>query len=232
MDSPWLANPEGMVRDHAEKLTNGNKDVGPDDNELWWIEKWGKDDDERKIIMEVIKSRIELDWPYNYKALLLLGKMPEGELSDLEEKLGKFADSPQTVTGAKHLKEVSKPLHEKAKAAKAKKEEEEMKKRQEAIMGMWGGLWANNGYTAPALQYGGYMGWPYPYAAPPGIAKAASMEWPGKPPEGWSPTSITALPQIYPFSRTGYYAIQPEPPKDAGKPPSPWSVYVGIGPKP
>ncbi|WWC92853.1 uncharacterized protein L201_007814 [Kwoniella dendrophila CBS 6074] len=231
--SPWISNPQGMVRDLAEAMTNGNRDLGPSDDELGWIEGWGKKEGERKIIMEVIKSRIELGWPYNYKALLLLGKMPESELGGLEEKLGKLADSAQSVVGFKSIKELAKPLWEKAKAELAKKEEEEMKKKQAAIQAMWGGLWANDSYQQPTLQqYGGFMGWPYPYAAPPGVARNAYGNWSGKPPEEWSQTPVTALPQVSPFSRTGYYAIQPEPPQSSGKPPSSVSVYVGIGPKP
>ncbi|OCF61822.1 hypothetical protein L486_01484 [Kwoniella mangroviensis CBS 10435] len=249
--SPWVNDTESMVRDYVEKETNGNRQTGPGDNELAHFERWAKNDDFKKVIMDVLKARLELDWPHNYKALTILGKMPEGELEGLVEKLGKLADSAQTVEGFKFIKELAKPLHEKAKAALAKKEEEEMKKKQADIQAMWGGLWANDGYITPTLQYGGYMGWPYPYNAPPGIARAAMAEWPGKPPDGWSPyvimrraapTSAGALypyiydpwPKtynIYPMSRTGYYATQPEQ-KDTPKPPSNWTVYVGIGPNP
>ncbi|WVW86877.1 hypothetical protein I302_108932 [Kwoniella bestiolae CBS 10118] len=229
--SIWVDDPDSGVRDYTERCTNAGRMVGPDDRELKWFEQWGKNVDTRKVIMDVLKGRLELDWPQNYKALIILGKMPEGELEGLEEKLGKLADSAQTVEGFKHIKELAKPLHEKAKAGLAKKEEEEMKKKQAAIQAMWGGLWANDGYTAPALQYGGWKGWPYPYDAPPGIARAAAAQWPGKPPDGWIPTAITALPQIHPFSRTAYYAIRPEAP-DTPKPPSNWTVYVGIGPNP
>ncbi|WWC73643.1 uncharacterized protein I206_107615 [Kwoniella pini CBS 10737] len=230
--SPWLMDAEAMVRDFTEKRTDGSRELQPSDDDLRWFAEWAKKDDERKIIMDILKSRLELSWPANYKALVVLSAMPEAELVGLEEKLGKLAESVPPIEGAKYIKEAAKPLHEKAKAAMAEKEAEEMAKKQAAIQAMWGGLWANDAYHAPALQYGGYMGWPYPYAMPPGVARAPAAEWPGKPPEGWTPVPITALPQIYPFSRTGYYAIQPEPPKDIPKPPDPWSVYVGVGPRP
>ncbi|WVF68510.1 hypothetical protein IAT40_003277 [Kwoniella sp. CBS 6097] len=229
--SPLITNPEGAIRDFAEAMTNGNRDIGPDDRELGWLEEWAKNEAYLKVIMEVIKARIELNWPYNYKALLILGKMPAGELVGLAEKLGKLNDAPATMEGAKHLKELAKPLNEKAKAEIAKKEEADAKAKQEAIQAMWGGLWANNSYTAPALQSAGWMGWPYPYSVPPGVARGAMGEWAGKPPDGWKPTPITALPQIYPFSRTGYYGLQPEPPKDAPKAPVPMEVYVNLGPQ-
>ncbi|WWC65902.1 uncharacterized protein I303_108524 [Kwoniella dejecticola CBS 10117] len=230
--SPWLTDYDALIRDYTERRTDGSREVGPGDDELGRLAEWAKQDDKRKIIMDILKGRLDLSWPANYKALTVLSVMPEAELVGLEEKLGKLADSAPPIEGAKYIKEAAKPLHEKAKAAIAAKDAEESAKKQAAIAAMWGGLWANDAYHAPALQYGGYMGWPYPYAMPPGVARGPAAEWPGKPPEGWSPVQITALPQIYPFSRTGYYALQPEPSKDIPKPTDAWSVYVGVGPKP
>ncbi|KAK8849723.1 hypothetical protein IAR55_005058 [Kwoniella newhampshirensis] len=230
--NPFIANPEGAIRDMAEHDTNGDSDLGPDDTHLNWYETWAKDEESRKIIMDVIKARLELQWPYNYKALLLLAKMPDSEIVNLHEKLGKLADSPDSVKGAKYLKELAKPLLEKAKAEIAKKEEEEGKKKQEAIMAMWGGLWANNNFAPSALQVGGYLGWPYPYTMPPGTV-AHLGGWNGKPPDGWNPTPITALPQVYPFSRTGYYGLQSDPRNtwpDVSSPPQGWWVHVGTCP--
>ncbi|WVR08006.1 hypothetical protein IAU60_005050 [Kwoniella sp. DSM 27419] len=227
--NPLISDPEGAIRDFVEALTNGNRDVGPDERELMWIEEWAKTESYRKVIIEVLKARIDLAWPYNYKTLQLLGKMPASTLADFADKLSKLADSAQTVTGFKHLKELAKPLHEKAKAEVAKKEEEEATKRQEAIMAMWGGLWTNAAHVPAAIQSAGWGGWPYPHTSPPGVQYLGS-QWAGKPPDDWKPTPITSLPQVYPFSRTGYYGLQPEPLKNLPPPTSLWTVHVGLRP--
>lgn len=52
------------------------------------------------------------------------------------------------VVGAKHIKKIAKPILERSAKEKKQKEDEGAKKKQEAITAMWGGLWANDGYTA------------------------------------------------------------------------------------
>ncbi len=149
---------------------------------LWTAEN----EPQRKVIMDVIKSRLDLGWPYNYKALDLLGVMPVTELTPLVEKLKSFTETPPANEGSADLKKISKPLYEKAMVEVRKAEEEEARKRQEAITAMWGGLWANQ--VGRPLAAERWEGWNYPWSEiPPGIGAQAHMQWTGSAPEGWYP---------------------------------------------
>ncbi|WVO17178.1 hypothetical protein L204_104870 [Cryptococcus depauperatus] len=227
--STMTNNPQGVIRDMTTSDTNAAPDVGPDDSRLAWYEDWGKNEEYCKIIMDVLKSRLALEWPYNYKALLILGKMPVGAIVTVHDQVAKLADVADAVRGAEHLKKLAKPIFEKSSAEKKKQEDEANKKKAEAITAMWGGLWTNNSYTAPALASAGWNGWPYPYPMPPGVAEQLASQWKGKNPEGWQPAPITALPQVYPFSRTAYYGLSPN--KESAPPGSkPAVVSVNLNP--
>lgn len=197
--SPFVSNPEGAIRDLTEHVTNGDRDQMCDSHRLQWFAEWGKNADHRKIIMDVLKVRMDLVWPYNYKALDILSVMPVSELPGLQEKLTKMNEG--TGEGAAELKKVLKPLLEKAAAEKKKQEEEEMKKREAAVLQMWGGLWANDGYKHPALAGYGWGGFPYPYSGVgivPGISlPPPGVEWKSKAPEGWQGYVLIPVPISY-----------------------------------
>lgn len=146
--SPFVSNPEGAIRHMTEHDTNHTPKVGPDDSRLAWYEERGKTESYQNVIMEVLKGRLELSWPYNYKALMILTKMPDSAIVTLHEQLEKLADAADSVVGAKHIKKIAKPILERSAKEKKQKEDEGAKKKQEAITAMWGGLWANDGYTA------------------------------------------------------------------------------------
>lgn len=163
--------------------------------DLKCLEDWGKDESHRKIIMEVIKSRLDLPWPHNYKALDVLSVMPLGELVGLIDKIKAFSESANTVEGGAELKKLAKPILTKAEEEKKKVEEEEMKKKQEAITAMWGGLWANDPARANGgLAAAGWYGWQYPYQVVPGVPAQAGVGWNTKAPEGWSPYVLAPVP--------------------------------------
>jgi len=106
------------------------------------------------------------------------------------------------------IKKLIKPISEKIKVELGKQEVEEMKKKEEAVMAMWGGMWANNGFVQPQLAQQGWGGWPYPYSAA-GIAPGVphpQVEWKSKAPEGWQPyvyfsdqTGLVSHPYPFPF---------------------------------
>lgn len=193
--SPLIVNPEGAIRDFAEHATNADRKQMCTVWDLKCLEDWGKDEEHRKVIMEVIRSRLELAWPHNYKALDVLSVMPVGETVGLIDKIKSFAESPNTVEGGAELKKIAKPILDKAEGEKKKMEEEEMKKKQEAVVAMWGGLWANDHVRQPgALTASGYYGWQYPYQVVPGVPAQAGVEWRSKAPEGWSPYVLAPVP--------------------------------------
>lgn len=207
--NPLVSNPEGAIRDFVEHCTNGDRTSLCDANQLEWFKEWAKNDEYRKLIMGVLKTRLDLGWPYNYKALDILAVMPPSELLPLAEKLGKLAEG--SGEGSAEVKKLAKPLVEKGKAEAAKAEAEEMKKKEAAVLAMWGGMWANDGYKHPQLAAGGWGGFPYPYSAAgiaPGVAPPP-VEWQSKAPAGWQP--YVYLPPGYP----GAVPIIPYPP--------PWS---------
>lgn len=139
--------------------------------------------------MEVVKSRLDLPWPYNYKALDLLSIMPLPDLIPLAEKLKVLSEAASPMEGAGELKKLAKPLYEKAMVEQGKVDEEEARKKQDAIAAMWGGLWAND-VGRPNRSGWGDWGeqWYYPWAQlPPGVAANADMQMAGRRPEGWYP---------------------------------------------
>ena len=186
--SPLITDPAGAIRDFTEHATNADRKQMCTVWDLQCLADWGKDEEHRKAIMGVIKARLDLPWPHNYKALDVLSVMPVSEYVGLIDKLKGIADSPASVEGAAELKKIVKPILEKAEGEKKKAEEEEMKKRQDAITAMWGGLWANGGAKAPGgLAQAGWYGWQYPYQVVPGVPAQAQISWNSKAPEGWTP---------------------------------------------
>ena len=196
--SPLIIDPAGAIRDFAEHAASGDRKQMCTVWDLKCLEDWGKDEEHRKVIMEVVKSRLELGWPYNYKALDILSVMPVGEMAGLIDKIRSFAQAPTSMEGAAELKKMAKPILEKAEGEKKKMEEEDAKKKQEAITAMWGGLWANSnneqaGQTA-GLAAAGYYGWQYPYQMVPGVPAQSGVQWQGKPPDGWQPWVMAPVP--------------------------------------
>lgn len=192
--NPLIQNPEGAIRDFVEYSTNGDRHSLCDANQLEWFKEWAKNDDYRKLIMEVLKVRLDLGWPYNYKALDILAVMPVGEIISVNDKLVKLGEG--SGEGNVEIKKLVKPLLEKVKTEQGKLEIEEMKKKEAAVLAMWGGIWANDGYRYPQLAAGGWGGFPYPYSAAgiaPGIAPPP-VEWQSKAPEGWQPYVIIPIP--------------------------------------
>jgi hypothetical protein len=204
--NPLIQNPEGAIRDFVEHCTNGDRTSLCDANQLKWFEEWAKNDDYRKIIMDVLKTRLDLGWPYAYKALDILAVMPAGELVGLNDKITKLNEG--TGEGSAENKKLIKPMLEKIKGEIGKQEAEEMKKKEEAVMAMWGGMWANNGFVQPQLAQQGWGGVPYPYSAAgivPGVPHP-QVEWKSKAPEGWQPyvyfseqTGVVSHPYPFPF---------------------------------
>jgi hypothetical protein len=204
--NPLIQNPEGAIRDFVEHCTNGDRTSLCDANQLKWFEEWAKNVDYRKIIMDVLKTRLDLGWPYAYKALDILAVMPAGELVGLNEKITKLNEG--TGEGSAENKKLIKPMLEKIKGEIGKQEAEEMKKKEEAVMAMWGGMWANNGFVQPQLAQQGWGGVPYPYSAAgivPGVPHP-QVEWKSKAPEGWQPyvyfseqTGVASHPYPFPF---------------------------------
>jgi len=85
-----------------------------------------------------------------------------------------------------------------------------MKKRQEAILQMWGGLWANEagkpnmnlGMGPWGGMAGGLGGYQYPYQVVPGVPAQAGIQWMGKPPDGWQSWVLIPVPMgIYPIQQ-------------------------------
>ena len=191
LPSPMFVNPEGAIRDFTEHVLSGDRRNMCTERDAAIIGDWCKNENYKKIIMEVIEARIDLAWPYNYKVLDLLGACPLGMVVEMTGKVKGLAESASGVEGAADLKKIGKALLDKAEKEKGKMDEEEAKKRQEAIKAMWGGLWANDGFRYPAgLAQPGWTGWqhPYQYVGAPGVpAQAAAVEWRSKAPEGWAP---------------------------------------------
>lgn len=195
-DSPLIVDPVGAIRDFTEHATNADRQSLCDVWDLQCLTDWGKDEAHRKTIMEVIKSRLDLPWPHNYKALDVLAVMPLSEAVALHDKLKALSETPASTEGAAELKKIVKPILEKVEAEKKKAEEEDFKKKQEAISAMWGGLWANDqAAKAPGgLAAAGWYGWQYPYQVVPGVPAQAQVGWNSKAPEGWSPYVSAPVP--------------------------------------
>lgn len=173
-----VVQPGEAIRDYAEHVMSGDRRAMCSEQEKRNLEEWSKNDEYRKAIMGVIKTRLDLPWPYNYKALDILASMPVGEMVACLDKVTKLHDSAAAVEGAQHLKAAAKGIVEKANKEKARVEEEEAKKRMAAVAEMWGGLWANQPTTAQVtLGQQGFAGWPYPWRQlPPGVAAQAPPE--------------------------------------------------------
>lgn len=183
--------------------------------EMKILEDFVKNEEYKKVILEVIKARLELGWPYNYKALDVLSLVDPGDLLPLLDSISKLHESPPGTEGGPELKKLAKPLVEKANGEKAKQEEEAAKKQQEAIAAMWGGLWHNAPPAQAPVHAAGWT-WAYPWAGPPGVAAAGAAvpAWNGVPPEGWTPWVLTPVPMPAPAPHS---------------PPLPYGGYAGYG---
>jgi hypothetical protein len=201
-----VVSPTEAIRDYAEHVISGDRRAMCSEAAKKNLEEWAKNDEYRKAIMGVLKARLELPWPYNYKALDILACMPAAEVADCLALVTKLHESAGAVEGAQHLKAISKGLVEGGKKEKDRVEEEEAKKRMAAVAEMWGGLWTNQPGAATGQQVmhqqNGWGGWPYPYRTmPPGVAApgagmAPGPEWQGKAPEGWTPWVIAPVPIV------------------------------------
>lgn len=207
--SPTVVNPAEAIRDYTEHVISGDRRAMCSEGDKRNLEEWGKNDEYRKAIMAVIKARLDLPWPYNYKALDALSCMPVSEMAAVLDKTTKLAEVAASVEGAQHLKQMAKGVVEKGKKEKDRVEEEEAKKRMAAVAEMWGGLWSNQPTAQSAAQVGmmqqGWGGWPYPWAGPPGVAMPQMASgggmgmgmgpaWNSKAPEGWTPWVVTPVP--------------------------------------
>jgi len=193
--SPFIVDPEGAIRDFTEHATNADRHRLCDVWDLQCLEDWGKDESHRNVIMTVLKSRLDLPWPYNYKALDVLAVMPLSEAVSVADKLKSLSETPASVEGAAEIKKSVKPLLAKVEAEKQRLEEEDMKKKHEAISAMWGGLWANDHARPPgALAAAGWHGWQYPYQVVPGVPAQAHVGWASNAPKGWSPYVMASVP--------------------------------------
>ena len=137
-------------------------------HDLECLKAWADRLELRIIIMDVVKARLDLGWPYNYKALDVLSHMPVSELGPLTERLKALSDAPAWTEGATNLRLLAKPLLEKAMIetwrAEVKAEEEAAKAKQEAAAAMWGRMWSDHGMYPPA-RTNAQEGWS-PYVAP------------------------------------------------------------------
>lgn len=182
----------GHIRELVEHALSGDLGAMCETPMLVTFEKWAADNSNaRKVIMEVVKARLDMGWPYDYKALDLLGVMPLAELVGLSDKLKVISETPSSTTGSSELKKIAKPLLDKAMAELRRQEDEEARKKQEAITAMWGGLWANE-IGRPAAASGN--GWdPWPSSNGPvlggGMAQAKGQRI-GQGAEGWQPWVI------------------------------------------
>jgi len=129
-----VIDPVAAIRDFAEHATGGDSRQLATANELRSMEEWGKVEDYRKVILEVIKARLDLPWPYSYKALDILAVMPVTSLMGFTEQLKKLSALPTSVLGAAEVKKAAAPLLGKAKAEKAKVDEADAKAKQEAVL--------------------------------------------------------------------------------------------------
>ncbi|EKD05078.1 hypothetical protein A1Q2_00622 [Trichosporon asahii var. asahii CBS 8904] len=203
---------------HFSEIATNDADTEPDSTQLELIETWLADKDYEKEIIGVLKERLDSGWPFNYKALLVCKKLKDAQAIDLIDKVTPLTKMGNTTQGATHVRKEAKPLLDRATKAKNAKEAEEAKKRQDAIMTMWGGLWHDQPQQRPttltfpvnALP----PGWTWPYSSnPPGYMPAPSP-WVGKGPDGWTGAKVAANEQNIPFSRTLFTAMKPDKPPD------------------
>lgn len=148
-----------------------------------------QDEHKRKIILDVLKSRLDLGWPCNYKALDIMAHLPPAYLVPMLDKISEFAIPAQSMVGATQLKEVTSRFIDKVKAEKEKQDAEEFEKKQKEIAAMWSGLWTNQPaqpvYPAHlCFPHTAQPPVPYPYV-PPGLT-CPPVAWSSKAPEGWT----------------------------------------------
>lgn len=180
---------KAAVKEYVQIATN-DADAEPDATQLDLIETWLADKDYEKEIIGVLKERLDSGWPFNYKALLVCKKLKDPQTIELIDKVTPLTKLGNATQGAIHVKKEAKPLLERATKAKSAKEAEDAKKRQEAIMQMWGGLWHNQPQERPPTltfpMSAVPPGWTWPYSSnPPGYVPATSP-WVGKGPDGWT----------------------------------------------
>ena len=173
------------------------------------FEKWAADNlNARKVIIEVVKARLDMGWPYNYKALDLLGVMPVGEVVGLSDKLRAITETPPSTKGSSELKTIAKPLLERAMAQIERVEEEEARRKQDAIAAMWGGIWANEVGRPAAVLGNRWDSWPSCFGRVRGDETAqARAQGIGQGSEGWQPCVIVPTPLPTPMPTPTYYEM-------------------------
>lgn len=95
--SPTVVNPAEAIRDYTEHVISGDRRAMCSEGDKRNLEEWGKNDEYRKAIMAVIKARLDLPWPYNYKALDALSCMPVSEMAAVLDKTTKLAEVAASV---------------------------------------------------------------------------------------------------------------------------------------
>ncbi|GMK55086.1 hypothetical protein CspeluHIS016_0201420 [Cutaneotrichosporon spelunceum] len=208
---------EEGLRSLVQLFTTGDDQSLAETQQIKTLATLAKDESKRKIILEILKGRLALDWPYNYRALDILFYFEPEHLIGLLDDISKYANPADGVWGGEHLKAVTNTFIDKVKAAKAKKEAEEFDKKQQEIMAMWGPLWTNQ---PAAPVYPGHLFFPhtasqpvpYPYV-PPGLG-CPPVAWSSSAPVGWTSTKVKPPPAHTPFSRVTFHALQPDPLKD------------------
>lgn len=178
------------VRQLTQLYTNGDDSQSlADAHQIDGIVTLAKDETKRKIILEVLKGRLALQWPYNYRALDIMANLAPEHLVGMLDDISKYASPAAGVLGGEHLKAVTNSFIDKVKAAKAKKEADEFEKKQKEMMAMWGPLWTNQ---PAAPVYPAHLCFPhtasqpvaYPYV-PPGLS-CPPVTWSSRAPEGWT----------------------------------------------
>lgn len=179
---------EAAVRDYTLAITD-NSLYSSGEPHVGHLAYFAQDEGLLKIIIDVISARLDLEWPHNYKAIEAANALPATSLFKQLGKLEKLAAPANGVYGQVEIRNICRPLYERVAAAKKKKDDEEAKKAQEAIMGMWGGLWHNKPakpapatFSFPVSGFPNSWQHPFPFRPPPASAAPA---WPGKPPPGW-----------------------------------------------
>ncbi|BEJ12410.1 hypothetical protein CspHIS471_0208700 [Cutaneotrichosporon sp. HIS471] len=220
---------EEGLRSLVQLYTGGDDAAGlADAQQIEALVTLAKDESKRKIILEILKGRLALDWPYNYRALDILSNLEPEHLIGLLDDISKYASPAAGVLGDEHLKTVTNSFIEKVKAARAKKEADEFDKKQKEMMAVWGPLWTNQP-AAPVypahlfFPHTASQPVPYPYV-PPGL-NCPPVTWSSRAPEGWTSwvlhvalvnrTQVEPPPSHTPFSRVTFHALQPDPPKDS-----------------
>lgn len=181
---------ETAVRDYTLSITDSSL-YSSGEPQIGHLNRFAEDEDLRKIIVDVLSARLDLEWPHNYKALEVAGALAPKALIKQLPKLEKLCTPANGVYGQVEIRTICKPLYDKVKKAKKDEDDEKKKKADEAIMGMWGGLWHNQKpkdvpatISFPVSGYPPHWEHPFPFHPP---AAPTTSAWQGRPPAGWKP---------------------------------------------